>query len=416
MLRGPLSNATRLVDRYLGDEFEAESKGIRERFQKFLDDHAAGAFADLKLEFSEDMRVAEATGAVINVPLSAKLPERIASAAIDRYGDVLAIGNIPPSVHRSSLEALLRDSSEPFLGLHLAEPVYEKSLYRSGFAVFAEGADINTLALKLENILVEGCKVYYSVQKSFTRQIKVLPGQFSEAERMEKDLQQSSGLLEALRARYELAPLPWAEEEDAGKKLDLNLTCLRRVFSVCYYSATSCSDQLDLFKACGDFCLRSATTDPEASFNMVNFDGKIEELMRLYGPPFELATEEQLIESKYVAKLDDSRFRCSVCSKLFKGPEFVIKHVRLKHEEEANNALQQLSLMNLFLARPSHCAFLKAPTQRRESVSAPASSYQQLRERRQPPADADTRPLRRSVKNYTDWDAPAVGEVEINYD
>jgi hypothetical protein len=202
---------------------------------------------------------------------------------------------------------------------------------------------------------------------------------------------------------------------------------LRRVFSLCYYSGTRFSDALELQKQCGDFCLRSSPETPADGPALEAVDLKLGDLLRLYGPPFEPATEDNIIESKHVIKLDDARYRCSLCSKLFKGPEFVIKHVRLKHEEESATALQQLSLLNLFLARPAACAFLRSPVPRPSSMSHSQHASSAHRDRhgahhpsrhheRQPPADADTRHLRRPMRQYTDWDAPAAGEVEISYD
>lgn len=413
----------RLIEHYVGDEMENESKDIRKAYEKFMADFDAGAMQDLKLEFDDSMLPTAEPTPVKNLPLSAPLPAQISSAAIERFGDVLTIGNVPPSVKKASLESLLRDSSEQFVKLYLGEPVYEKSLYRSGFAVFQEGADLNSLALKLENILVEGSKIYYSVQKSFTRQIKLAAPEFSEPSRIETDLKQSSTLLEALLSKYELGQVAWSNEADQTKALDLNLACLRRVFSICYYSGTRCSNALELQKQCGDFCLRSSVNSMEIdSAPISSVDPKIGDLIRLFGAPFELATEDNIIESKFVIKLDEARYRCSLCNKLFKGPEFVIKHVRLKHEEESNVALQQLSLLNLFLANPAPCAFLKSHVSSSRHPSNSSSSQQSRYQEpprsvnREPPPDADTRQLRRPMKKYVDWDAPATGEVEISYD
>lgn len=311
----------------------------------------------------------------------------------------------------------MRDVGEGFLSLFVSEPVAEKSFYRSGFAVFKEGTDLNSLVMKLENVLVEGSKIYYSVQKSFTRQIKLVSSDFASEERMATDLDLSSKLLESLCSRFDLSVVPWTIESDSKVRLDLNISCLRKVFSICYYTGTRCSDQIELFKCSGDLCLR-AVDESNLVSSPSSLNARIEDLIRLYGPSFELSTEDNFIETKYVVKLEEARFRCSLCSKLFKGPEFVIKHIRLKHEEEASTALQQLSLLNFFLERPSPCAFLKSSALRRPSIvsrPSPPLSHRSS-EPRPPPADADTRALRRPVRQYTDWDAPARGEVEINYD
>jgi hypothetical protein len=427
---------TWFLERYQnGEEFEAESGRIRGKYAAFMSTMAEGGYDSIQLEDGEDLNISgEQEGATSasekfkNIPLSIKLPARLTNSTIERFEDVLALSNIPPSVKKASIESLLRDSCEQFEAVYLSEPVYEKSLYRSGFAVFREGADLTSLALKIENILIEGNKIYYSVQKSFTRQIKILPPEFSASGRIAKDLGLSSRLLEALCHRYDLEVPNWTADESRSEtqRLDLNLSALRKSFNICYYCGQAYSSSLEMFKACGDLHLRPSPVENEEPFEWERatewLDSKIDDLIRLFGAPFSPATEDNIIESKYVIRLDDSRFRCSLCSKLFKGPEFVIKHARLKHEEESRLALEQLSLLNMFLARPSLCAFLKSPSYRRGSVQGGGhQSYSRDRGYAHrapppPPPNADTRALRRPVKHYMDWDAPALGDVEISYD
>lgn len=409
-------------ERYLGDEFENESIEIKKGLGKFLEDFEAGKMEALNLEFSNDLVPTEESGPQKSLPVSMSLPEAITGAAIERFGDILALGNIPPNVKRGSLESLLRDSDDGFLQLFLEEPVYEKSLYRSGFALFKESTDLAALAFKLDTVLVDGSKVYYSVHKSFTRQLSSVSSEFSTPERIAKDRAMSERLLASLLTRFAVGQdIPWRSLEDDRKALDLNLACLRRVFNLCYYSGQRFENPIGLQKALGDFVLRAPLGSSEAVLqgpSPTALDSKIEDLARLYGPSFEHATEDNIIESKYVISLDEGRSRCSICSKLFKGSEFVIKHVHFKHEEEAKTALQQLTVLNLFLSRPAPCAFLRSSTPRRPSVSHGGySSAPRARPYDRPaPPDADTKPLRRRMNQYNDWDAPAAGEVEISYD
>lgn len=100
------ANLRRLMERYLGDEMDNEAKDIKNAYEKFVADYEAGAMQDLKLQFEESMLpVAEPTP-VKNLPLSAPLPSQLVSAAIERFGDVLTIGNVPPSVKKASLESV----------------------------------------------------------------------------------------------------------------------------------------------------------------------------------------------------------------------------------------------------------------------------------------------------------------------
>lgn len=113
---------------------------------------------------------------------------------------------------------------------------------------------------------------------------------------MSKDFELSSKLLGELCSRYEL-PLPaWLSDESKPiqLRLDLNLVCLRRAFSICYYSGIACSGPLDLFKQAGDLYLRSAEPSPE-DWEMLTsgLDSKIEDLVRFFGCPFEPASEDK---------------------------------------------------------------------------------------------------------------------------
>lgn len=50
--------------------------------------------------------------------------------------------------------------------------------------------------------------------------------------------------------------------------------------------------------------------------------------------------------AKYILQEDKTKFRCvyNKCNKLFCGPEFVQKHIRLKHIDLINSVKQKVSL------------------------------------------------------------------------
>lgn len=83
-----------------------ESKDIKKAYEQFVAEFEAGAMQDLLLEFDDSMFPNAEPLSVKNLPLSAALPPQIASAAIERFGDVLTIGNVPPSVKKASLESV----------------------------------------------------------------------------------------------------------------------------------------------------------------------------------------------------------------------------------------------------------------------------------------------------------------------
>lgn len=133
---------------------------------------------------------------------------------------------------------------------------------------------------------------------------------------------------------------------------------------------------------------------------------------------------------KHVAKVDEGRYRCVHCSKLFKGVDFVVKHLRLKHEDVTKAAILETAAINALFARPPLCALLTVVVRRRSPSQStdrppreqPRSDFRPRdvpRPRRQPlppppPKDAPHDPRR--MRQYVDWDAPAKGDVEISYD
>lgn len=148
---------------------------------------------------------------------------------------------------------------------------------------------------------------------------------------------------------------------------------------------------------------------------------------------------------KHVAKVDEGRYRCVHCSKLFKGPEFVVKHLRLKHEDITKTVILETAMLNAFLLRPLYPALISVSARRRSigaSIDRPLRDSGHRYDRNShhhhhqyphahshygrdsgrarrgppppPPRDAVQDPRR--MRQYVDWDAPATGDVEISYD
>lgn len=56
----------------------------------------------------------------------------------------------------------------------------------------------------------------------------------------------------------------------------------------------------------------------------------------------------------YIKQEEASKYRCKECSKLFKAPEFVIKHVVTKHGELVGAQLDDYAVFNNFVLDPQH--------------------------------------------------------------
>lgn len=199
----------------------------------------------------------------------------------------------------------------------------------------------------------------------------------------------------------------------------------------------------DLARQCGDLFVRSkaATSTDSTEEEAASFEAQQEDLCSKLEVNFDEATEDQLLE-KMVTKIDEGRFKCGECPKLFKGPDFVIKHLRTKHEDVVKRIMMETVTLNNFLKRPSLFALLPLPMKRRASATSHSSHgstgatndyrsrgsdyYGRHRlpdrpprgvpTRRPPPPPEGAQADPRKIREYRDWDAPAIGDVDISYD
>ncbi|CAK0858778.1 unnamed protein product, partial [Prorocentrum cordatum] len=134
------------------------------------------------------------------------------------------------------------------------------------------------------------------------------------------------------------AVLGWAGSSE--KKLDVQVTYLRRVHHFCFYSARWCEDAWDLYRNCGAVVLRGVAEEGEAVDSSLE-EARERSIARFLGEarleraePCEPAEREVvLLCQERTEKLAEGRYRCSECRKLFRGPEFAEKHVRRAHAE-----------------------------------------------------------------------------------
>ncbi|KAJ2742431.1 hypothetical protein GGI20_004486 [Coemansia sp. BCRC 34301] len=147
----------------------------------------------------------------------------------------------------------------------------------------------------------------------------------------------------------------------ARRELDLMLEYLRRVHYFCYYCGHTADNTEDFSRRCAKLHLRrdlSPGRSPMPSGNWVrNLDNRndviihpleAERLFKEGGKSLERETDKEL--DKHIKCLDEGRFRCLLCTKLFKGDAFVRKHIRNKHPEAVPETLvREISYFNNFV-------------------------------------------------------------------
>ena len=133
--------------------------------------------------------------------------------------------------------------------------------------------------------------------------------------------------------------------------------------------------------------------------------------------------DEALTDSS-IKKVEEGKYRCNICSKAFKGPEFVMKHLMLKHEDVVLQHQAELEDFNKLLVNAQLWLFPSTMIPRytkirntrnqynsrdRDSASAPVSRGN---------GNPRLSKLSRNTKEYTDWDAAVNNNssTEISYD
>ncbi|KAJ3029281.1 UNVERIFIED_CONTAM: hypothetical protein HDU68_012598 [Siphonaria sp. JEL0065] len=147
----------------------------------------------------------------------------------------------------------------------------------------------------------------------------------------------------------------------------------------------------------------------------------------------------------HIQEVDEEKFRCGQCSKLFRGKEFVAKHLKSKHPELVEAADLEARFFNNYVKDPNRVhnqgqgqGMGGVPMQQGGSAfgsgdrggygGGDRGGYNDRRggggfgggQRRPPPMSRDGRPMPvdpRARKTYEDLDGAPVGDVnELNYD
>ncbi|KAJ1897863.1 hypothetical protein LPJ66_003111 [Kickxella alabastrina] len=150
------------------------------------------------------------------------------------------------------------------------------------------------------------------------------------------------------------------------RELDLLLEYLRRVHYYCYYCGHTADNLEDFMRRCAKQHLRRGlpgNRSPQPSGNWTRYlDNRNDVIIhplqaeRLYkegGKSLELETDKEL--DNHIKQLDEGRYRCLLCTKLFKGDAFVRKHIRNKHPEAVPETLvREISFFNNFVREAPH--------------------------------------------------------------
>lgn len=262
--------------------------------------------------------------------------------------------------------------------------------------------------------------------------VKCISSHWNTPERIAVDLKFARQLISALEpsAKQELEA---EEESDKKRALDKLIIHLRQGHSVCYYCAIQCDCHEELLQVCGPVHLREAPSGDSSRGEVIDmewFDRKIMRLIdafSLHLPPLSL---DQYLEGYHVSALDPTKFGCRHCNKLFKGADYVVKHLQLKHAEMVEGeCTASLALLNNLLAHPGDCVLpatiLPHHTHTSYNIGKRRRSLDQvggggISKRLDVPLHPHDKSsdIKRPLRKYIDLDAPVAANevVDINYE
>lgn len=152
--------------------------------------------------------------------------------------------------------------------------------------------------------------------------------------------------------------------------MDLYIEYLHRVHLFCYYNATEAESVEDYDRKCPVLHRQlpkapaPSTSDNESQEKETNaetkdkicerIDNKItmrmnrpmnsEDIEKIGGRNVDNEIDKYV--SRHVTKVDEGKYRCRLCTKLFKGESFVKKHIKSKHTESLEPIIMEVDFFN----------------------------------------------------------------------
>ncbi|KAF9433422.1 hypothetical protein BGZ76_009480 [Entomortierella beljakovae] len=382
-----------------------EAQTLRKaRHAKFIEDLAAGKYDNTTCDPKKANATAEAK--------TEKLETEAESAeSIDKDGDIAITGeestdswlylrNVLPNVSRSSIIERC-EKVDGFLMLSLSEPHPLKDLQRIGWIKFKPGVDLQEALNTVNDPATEDFQVVTAAHRPtrarYTHEIantdarihadyelsveiaKTCDGNLTDAVDAESEsivydgvslLQQrlKDVILETSDAMEEEG-----EEEDAQtaikrsneiRSLDLFIEYLRQVHLFCYYCGGDSDNAEEFTRKCSKHYRNPESKVPTNSKGAIwvkNLEQKLnlklkpptdEEILKLGGRSLEKGIVK-FLQSK-TQQDEPTKWRCKVCTKPFRGEEFVHKHIRTKHPEEIKSIENNIILFNNYILDPNH--------------------------------------------------------------
>ena len=307
----------------------------------------------------------------------------------------ILIRSIQPSITRQMLLDVcsqIPDFSELFLSL----PSVTKRWHKAAWVTFRkQGGSVEDTLLEasddwidekwkaLDGLVINQFELRATLfSKSDASQMKfrLAHSHAGSLEQMQKDLLKSMYMIQKLSSYYkvELPDFYLEEPEFSEALLDKSILYLRSIFNFCFYCGMPFENYFEMRRDCGTLHLRKSRSSPEGAGKgspgssaileqrMDDFVTQLfllqESHQKISEKDFSAVIEERLLKQHVVPQeaaesteegQEGAKSRCGICSKLFRSPDFVVKHLKLKHVEEVENIRTQLAMQDVFEATKS---------------------------------------------------------------
>lgn len=350
----------------------------------------------------------------------------------------LFITKIPDYVKISELEEVLKQKSG-FKELVLSDPRIDKSMTRVGWVYFEEEVDLEQVCKELDNFKVGNYSIHLVINNAQELKVGVLPKEMSVIARVKVDLEQAKKLAKTLDQAVGISQESgvaiidqWVESDDNEEKkmhkyLDLIIYYLMKVHQYDYYGGVEtdsieafCRKVIILLRPVGD---ENVSLDNETFTSEI--DSRIDLLINLQNLTDEKITQlggrslTRVLDSflaSYIKKESETKYRCVECQKLFKGDEYVKKHLKTKHPELVKTITTDTLMFNAYMLDQNKIDPVKNTPARDRVDSYNSGSRSRDSSRYDGPPKTSGRSDPRQIRSYEDLDAPVDGDVELQYD
>lgn len=400
---------------------------IQNRVKVFMEMHEEGLMDDIqlvkedsdKLELLLDTFVARLEGADIVGLLEADGPDR---AILSRTTSI-HLRSLLPTIGREDLLAVLM-KYPGFRRLCLSDPSAETKWRRKGWATFDRDARIKEFCLSLSNVRIKDSDLTPVLNKDLSQRIRGVDVKYNDKALLRFFLHQANQLIRKLDTKWELWTVKQnevlgeesgnplleniaeylveemsAEEEEflgssANSKggqsieydtelctvLDKLVLYLRLVHSIDMYNTCHYATEHEMPNRCGIFHVRDTLPATQISIDddqISNLKENVTKNIRTMTASWSLLNDEQIKElgpksdqeatdifvQANTEELGSNKFLCTICTKKFKGEEFLKKHIFNKHAEKVDVVKKEVEFYNNYIRDPRRPALPEKPKQ-----------------------------------------------------